>query len=353
VNAPARKATLALAVATLAILVGVAIHKTQSRLITYTRSGTGIMGTTWSITAVAPVNNRALADRATQAALEALGRVEAQMSCYLARSELSQLNAAPAGQFVALSASTVDVLGMSRDLTARTDGAFDATCRPILQLWRSAGRSGRVPDAEQIARALDQSGWRHIELADDGATKRIDAACMDLGGIAKGFGIDQAVEAMIAAGCEAGIVDVGGDLRCFGTKPDGGKWVVAVQSPFAEDRTIATLALEAGAVCTSGNYRRFSEIAGQRYSHIVNPRTGRPVDLAPSVTVVAPRAACADAWATALSVIGTEGLALLAKQADTEAMLLVGGPQEFTHHASEGFAEFMLEGPDLKPNGKE
>ena len=347
------KALALAALVALGVLVGFALRQTRSRLITYTRSGTGIMGTTWSITAVAPVSDRALADRATQAALAALGRVEAQMSCYLEQSELSQLNAAPAGQFVALTPETMDVLRLSRELAGRTDGAFDATCRPILQLWRQTSRAGHVPDARQIATAVDQSGWRHIDLGPDGATKRIDAACADLGGIAKGFGIDQAVEAMIAAGCKAGIVDVGGDVRCFGAKPDGGKWVVAVQSPFGEDEAIATLALQAGAVCTSGNYRRFSEIAGQRYSHIVDPRTGKPVDLAPSVTVVAPRAAHADAWATALSVLGPEGLALLAKQPDTEAMLFVGSPDNCTRQASEGFTELLLEVSPPSPENKD
>ena len=220
-------------------------------------------------------------------------------------------------------------------MTDTSDGAFDATYAPLFRLWSDAGLAGALPSDQEIAAARALCGWGKFELSPGGAVKNAAGARMDLGGIAKGFGIDQAVEAMAEAGCAGGIVDVGGDLRVFGDKPDGTPWALAVRDPFGPGM-IGIVHLEEGALCTSGNYERFSIIDGQRYSHIIDPRTGRPTDTNPSVSVIAPTAAVADAWATALSVLGPEGLALLPDGVD--AMIVTGEPDDFQITWTDGFA---------------
>jgi thiamine biosynthesis lipoprotein len=143
----------------------------------------------------------------------------------------------------------------------------------------------------------------------------------DLGGIAKGWAIDRAAEVLRRAGVSGGMVDVGGDLVCFGQPPDGQSWPVDIQDPLGPGH-LASLHVSGGAVCTSGGYARFVEIGGRRYSHIIDARTGRPAEAALSVTVVAADAVTADIWATALSVLGTAGLERLPE--GVEAMMMVG-----------------------------
>ena len=126
-----------------------------------------------------------------------------------------------------------------------------------------------------------------------------------------------------------------------------GHWTVDVRNPFDREAVFARISLAAGAVCTSGNYERYTEVAGQRYSHIIDPRTCRPVDHVPSVTVVAPVAATADAWATALSVLGADGLDSLSPQASIEAMIVTGTPNEHKVHMTKGFRRLLVWGPKL------
>jgi thiamine biosynthesis lipoprotein len=168
--------------------------------------------------------------------------------------------------------------------------------------------------------------------------KRASAARVDLGGIAKGYAIDRAAALLQSAGLSGGVVDVGGDMKCFGQPPDGSAWEMDIKDPF-EEGAMAVLQLGGGAVCTSGNYARFSVIEGKSYSHIVDPRSGRPAEAIPSVTVVAPDALTADVWATALSVLGEEGLALLPEGVD--ALMIVGPQNAYQLLCTAGFAGML------------
>jgi len=313
----------------------------------------GIMGTDCILRAVGPQGQRPRTEAALAAAEQALRTVEAHMSTYIRFSELSQLNDAPAGKAVALSPDTLAVLRLSRQLNEQTGGAFDVTCLPLFRLWGEAGKANRLPTDANLAAAKAKCGWDKWKLLDNGAVKSVDGAGMGLGGVAKGWGIDRAAEAMIAAGCTGGLVEVGGDIRCFGRPEHKGKWVVAVRNPFNRDggEFFGTLALGNAGVCTSGNYQRFSVINGRHYSHIIDPRSGEPVDFAPSVTVVAPNAAIADGWATALSVLGPGGFKLLDANSGIEAMIVIGGPKDYRIHETPGFAR-LLDKP-IPRSGKE
>lgn len=302
-----------------------------------------IMGTRCSLTAVPAPGQRRRAQRAIASAEGALRLVEAHMSTYLGFSELSQLNRAPIGEAVKLSPDTMEVLRLSRTLATQTGGAFDVTHLPVFKLWAEAGKAGRLPGEADLAAARARCGWDKWKLLGDGAVKSVDGAGFGLGGVAKGWAIDRATETIAAAGCTGALVEVGGDIRCFGKPDHKDKWVVAVQNPFDQEGNdfFGTLAVNDAAVCTSGNYERFSIIDGKHYSHIIDPRTGKCVDFAPSVTVVAATAAMADAWATALSVLGPEGFSLLDAGSGIEAMLVVGGPTDYRIHETPGFAKLL------------
>jgi len=328
------------AVIALAILVAIGMWKTADRggvskevFISYPEA---IMGTRSKLVAIAQNPSEALASMAEAEA--ALRAVESRMSHRIASSEVAQFNASGVGDDVLLSPDTIEVLRAARSSVEQTGGAFDVTCRPIIEQWRRAAEQDRLPAGDDLAAARASSTWSMIELTKSGAVKTAASMQVDLGGIAKGYAIDKAVAAMQLSGALAGLVEVGGDLRCFGAPPKGSHWIVDVRNPF-EEGVLTHLRLKEKAICTSGNYARFSEIEGKRYSHIIDPRTARPADVAPSVTVVANTALEADIWATALSVLGEAGLDMLP---DTvEALLVEGTPERYTLVATAGLVQRM------------
>jgi len=314
-----------------------------SAYVSLVRSPEGIMGTATTLVAVVPRGHESTAQRALENAERALRRVDALMSTYLEDSEISILNRSPAGEVVVLSPAVRDVLASARRVWRESDGAFDPTCRPVLELWRRAGAEGRIPSPQQMATARGASSWDDFAAGDEGYVRKRDSARIDLGGIAKGYGIDRAFEALMAEGCEGALVDVGGDLRVGGHDDRGRPWRIEVRHPFGAG-VFAAITLSEGSVCTSGGYSRFVEIDGVRYSHIVDPRSGMPATAAASVTVVAGDAITADAWATALSVLGREGIELL--PGGIEAMLVGGTDEACAVHASPGMSEILEGVPD-------
>jgi len=339
---PAKKISVWAWLAAAIVLAAVMLWFNTGRPVECISKPVGIMGTRTRLLAVAP--DRAQARGALRDAEAALRGVEARMSRHIATSELSLFNAAPVGEYP-LSGQMADVLGRSWELFGLTASAFDVTCLPLIDLWKQAGRTGQLPSRGQIDRARHMGGWRLVKLGPDSKTlKKVSTkAGIDLGGIAKGYGIDRAVVAMRKAGCVGGLVDVGGDVRCFGQPARGHHWSVVVTDPFEPGKIFARLKLGDAAVATSGNYARYVTIGGIRYSHIVDPRTGFPARAAPSVTVIALQAATADAFATALSVRGTAGLASLPR--GVEAMLVVGDEIKHRIIATEGFKKYLADVP--------
>ena len=328
-------------------LVGVGLWKTAGRhdrnLAAVVRRYQGVMGTRCQMTAVVPRRSEPLAEAALAEAESTLRSLETLLSTWIHDSELSAFNAAPADEPVTLSVETLEVLQAARAANEQTGGAFDVTCRALIELWQRAAERGQPPDETELHDAREASRWEFIELTDAGAVKRRDTARLDVDGIAKGYAIDRAADVLRRAGLDGGLVEIGGDLVCFGRPPQGETWTVGIQNPFGPGR-LAELRLAAGAVCTSGDYARGLTIAGRRYSHIIDPRTSLPVEEVPSVTVVAPNATTADVWATALSVLGIEGVERLPQ--GVEAMLVVGTEDDHRVLCTAGFVELFEEAPE-------
>ena len=299
------------------VIFGVAIWKTQldgsKKLAAFERDPDGIMGTSCRLVVVMDYRNGALARKVLDKAEFQLRYVESLASNWIEESEISVFNAAEPGVFE-FSKVNWDVIAAARDAYDRTHGAFDATCRPLIELWKQAGKFGTLPTSEQLTVARQQSSWDQLALDPEhrSVTKNAHSARLDLGGIAKGYAIDVALESMVQLGVEGAMVDVGGDIRVYGTAAgNSGKWRVEIKDPHG-DGGLSEFELEGGkSVCTSGDYARYVEIEGERYSHIIDPVRGYPTREVPSVTVIADTAMMADVWATALSVQGKEGLQLL------------------------------------------
>lgn len=288
-----------------------------------------MMGTLVQVTAVA--DSRACARRAIAAAFEELRKVQRTMNDRDPNSELSLVNRTAFGQDVKASDGLFAVLCAAKQYSGLTDGAFDITVGPEVALWRSMAQTGISPAPEEIAEARKRVGYGKLILNPAEQTVRfaVEGMRLDLGGIAKGYAVDAAIGAMKEQGACGGMVDVGGNIRCFGTPPPPAKhWNIGIQNPRAE-ALIAEIRLDELAVATSGDYRRFVEKNGKRYSHILNPETGESAEELISVTIVAPSAMEADALSTAVSVLGREkGLALIESLPEAEAVFIAADRPE-------------------------
>ena len=286
------------------------------------------MGTTWRVKLVAPPT-------ASPAALTAriqheLDQVCAQMSAWEPLSDLSRFNRAAAGSWTVLPSGMAQVLRAALEVAQASDGAFDPTLGALTDLWGfgPSAFSGAPPSREAALAAHAPAGWRRVQLEGDRLFQPGDLR-LDLNGVAKGFAVDQVAAALDRAGARAYLVEVGGELRGAGAKPDGQPWWVELERPpAAEDQSPRTLAaLHELSCATSGDYRRFFDHAGRRYAHTLDPAAAAPADRGVvSVTVLQPDCMLADAWATALTVLGPEAGEALATRLGLAALILVRGP---------------------------
>lgn len=293
-----------------------------------------VMGTFARIVVLAPTE--AAAQNGIAAAFERQRHVEELMSYHIADSELNQVNRQAYKQPVAVSKEAFEVLQRARHFSELSGGAFDVTIGALSDLWHAAGDANSPPTEAQIDEVRSKVGYDKLLLDPEAKTVRfaVEGTKLDLGGIAKGYAIDQSVEALRQHGAVGGMVDIGGDVMCFGVPPKGKEtWVVGLQDPAvapddpATDKLLLTLKVTDAAVATSGDYRRFTKVQGQKQSHIMDTESGKGAAKLVSVTIIAPDATGADALATAVSVLGAEkGLALIEQLPDTEAILIPNQP---------------------------
>lgn len=304
-----------------------------------------IMGTFATLTAIAP--DKATATAAVEAGYARLEDVNRLMSDYAADSEIGRLNRLPAGESLPVSPDTFECLQRALEVGRVSGGAFDVTCRLLVALWKSAARENRLPNEEELARVRSLIGTDKIILDAKAGTaaRSMYGVQVDLGGIAKGYALDLAAEAMLKAGAAGVLVDVGGDVRAIGTNAADKPWRIGVKHPFQQGIYVV-LELSNRAVATSGVQQRFYEIDGKRYSHIIDPRTGRPAEQSPSVTVIAADGLTADAWATVFSVLTIEeGRQLIAggKTPQLEVMWITGSVAEPIEEKTAGFDSYIVE----------
>jgi len=262
---------------------------------------------------------------AVTAAFDEMARIERLMSLHLAKSEVSRISRA--GEPVEVSAETATVLRTALKVSVASDGAFNPGLGRLIRLWGFTDGEPRVPSKMEIEEALVGIGPESLTLEDGKLFKSDRSITIDLGGVAKGYAIDRAVEMLSAAGVKHASVNAGGDLRLLGDR-DGTPWRIGIQHPRKKDAVLATLSVADRAVVTSGDYERFFEQAGRRYHHILDPYTGYPAERCQEVTVVADSAALADALATAAFVLGPEkGLELLQKTEKVEGLIVAADGQ--------------------------
>jgi len=289
--------------------------------------------------------------QALDQAVETLEPLDKIFSTYRDDSEISLVNRQAGHHPVKISDELFQVLLAAEKYSRLSDGAFDITVTPLIDLWRQAEKNARLPDEQEIEQAKAKVGYQKVILSatpEKTVSFSAEQVQLNLDAIAKGYIVDRVLAVLHQPGISAGLVDIGGEIAGFGQDQPGRDWLVGIQDPFSRenDNPLSEvprwkIRLTNCAIATSGNYRRFHTIAGERFGHIIDPRTGRPADLLPSVTIIASDTTAADALATAASVMGPEkALALLESLKDTEAMLVAGSPENPKIYRTSGFNSF-------------
>ncbi len=320
-----------------------------------------IMGTFSRVVVIA--ESQWAARKCIEATFEIQQRIESLMSYHRADSELNTVNRYASEKPVPVNPMTFEVLQQAVHFSELSGGAFDVTVGPLVDLWRQAGGANEPPSEQALVEARAKVGYEKL-LLDDGGQRTeakgrttedrgqrtesgqtepirsrmtvrfaVPGMRIDLGGIGKGYAVDKSVEAMIKRGALGGMVDLGGNIRCFGRPPQGREcWRVGLQDPnvapddLAGPEPLLVLAITDESVATSGHYRRFVKVHGEKQSHILDAHTGRAATALASVTIIAPDATSADALSTAASVLGQEkGLALIETLPNIEAILIPAG----------------------------
>ena len=280
------------------------------------------MGTRWSALLFAdPGFDPGPVRSALQAAVD---EVDGQMSTWKPDSDLMRLNAAPIGEWIAVPARLLEVLRLGLEIGRASGGAFDIGMGDAVMAW-GFGPEAAAPDGIRTAMAASRRPAHDVLEINGEHVRKAAPIALDLNGIAKGYGVDRLAEILRNQGISDGLVGIDGEMRAMGLRPDGEAWTIAVEAPDAERRTPhSILALQDAAVATSGDYRHWVEVQGRRLSHTMDPRRGAPLISSPaSVTVVARTCAEADAWATALMVLGPDKGAALARRSGLDALFLL------------------------------
>ncbi|MCG9697368.1 FAD:protein FMN transferase [Shewanella sp. Isolate11] len=275
----------------------------------------------------------------------ALEAVNDQMSTYRKKSELSQFNQMTLAAKIQVSPDTAKVIKTGIDLYNKTDGALDITLGPLVNLWGFGPdkRPIKVPSPELIAETKAKTGIQHLFVDGRTLSKDIATLYVDLSSIAKGFGVDKVASILAKYQPKGYLVEIGGEVSVYGVKADDSAWRIAIEQPDVDERAVQQV-IEPGnmAMATSGDYRNYYEEEGQRFTHIIDPRNGYPVDhkLA-SVTVLHPQSMIADGYATAMMVLGTEASLKLAKEQNLAIMLIEKQAEGFKVYYSDAFKPFV------------
>ncbi|HKB04277.1 MAG TPA: FAD:protein FMN transferase [Gemmataceae bacterium] len=302
------------------------------------------MGTKFRIVLYAP--DKPTADRAAKAAFARVAELNRIMSDYLPDSELMRLcqksEKAPAGP-VKVSDELFAVLSKAREVSELSDGAFDVTIGPVVRLWRQARKDRQLPDEDVLKEALQRVGYKKMELDPKAKTVSLMAAGMrlDLGGIAKGYAADEGLQVIATSGIASALVAASGDIAVSGPPPGKPGWRIDI-APLPGSKEQRQLILKDAAVSTSGDAEQFVEIAGVRYSHIVDPRTGLGLTGRRSVTVVARHGIEADSLTKMASILPADkAVEKIESVAGAAALIVVKAAKGEEVKQSKRFAGFL------------
>lgn len=296
---PSRRQFVALGIGALAVVTTPKLFRRRRELV---RRTVPVMGT---IADVAVVHgDERYAQSAIDAAIAELRHVDATMTRFSDSSEVGLANLKAISEPVRISGATALVLEEALRWAVASDGAFDPCLGRAVALWDVGGRA-EPPPADQVRGLAGRRMYRSLEIGELGGEPAVlicdPEAAIDLGGIAKGYGVDRAVEALRSYGVYNGLVNVGGDLYALGVSEDGDPWKVGIRDPDDPEGLVGTVEVSDGAVATSGDYIRYFQHAGRRYHHMLDPATGEPRRTTMrSVTVMADHCISADAAGTAI-----------------------------------------------------
>ena len=278
-----------------------------------------------------------------------LAEVDQQMSTYRDDSVLSAFNRAPAGSCMAVPDGVLQLVRAGQALAQESNGAFDLTLEPLLNLWGFGpqARVERVPSAQQLAEARRRTGHAHLHVKGQQLCKDVDLQ-LDLNSIAAGYTVDRIVARLLELGVSSYLVDVTGELKAAGKKPDGQPWRIAIEAPRDDQRVAQRIVqLDGYGVSTSGDYRNYFEENGIRYSHTLDPQTGAPIrhKLA-AVTVLDPSTLRADGLSTLLMVLGPERGLAYAEQTGIAAFFVTRDGEGFVTQSTAAFEQLFAAGEE-------
>ena len=300
------------------------------------------MGVEFEVVLYAP--DEAAAKQAFQAAFARIAELDKRLSDYDPESELSRLSAtSPSAEPVKVSDDLWKVLWVSRGLSERSAGAFDVTVGPLTKLWRRARRQKELPSKEQIDKALQSVGYKHLELDEGQHTAKLlrPGMRLDAGGIAKGYAAEEALQKICELGISRALVRGSGDIAAGDAPPGEKGWRIGLAPLDPDQPPQRFITLKNAAVSTSGDSRQHLIVDGKRYSHILNPSTGWGIEGRSSVSVIAPRGIDADSLASAVSVLGPDkGLRLIEETEGAAALVIVEGDNGTKTSSTKRFAQF-------------
>ncbi|MCM8784686.1 MAG: FAD:protein FMN transferase [Candidatus Omnitrophica bacterium] len=253
-------------------------------------------------------------------AFELVKKLEDKLSIFKEDSEVSKLNKYKRYK---VSNEVLEVIKKSIYISKITDGAFDITCKKIIDLYKHKSKQNILPTEKEINKVLKETGWKKIKIKENEIFLS-DLVEIDLGGIAKGFIVDKVADFLKSKGVKNGIINAGGDIYCWGTNQRNKKWRIGIENPFEAGKIIRSFETTEKGIATSGNYKRYIDIKEKKIGHIINPKTGLPIESSVvSVTVIAPDCMTADGLATGIFVLGIEnGLNLVNNLKDIECLII-------------------------------
>jgi len=264
------------------------------------------MGSRFDITVVA--NDSIQANKYIDTAVAEISRIEKLISSWDANSQTSEINSYAGIKPVKVDKELFDLIERAIGISKLTDGAFDISYASMDRIWKFDGSMTKMPSKEEITASVEKVGYQNIILDKKNSTVflKLEGMKIGFGAIGKGYAADKAKTLLISKGVNSGIINASGDMNTWGKQPNGNEWRVAITNPMDKNKVFALLPITNGAVVTSGNYEKYVNFNGKRYTHIIDPRTGYPSTGLVSVTVFAPKAELADALATSVFVMGKE-----------------------------------------------